>query len=344
MQVQNHDVAFGLFGENPTAQVALTDTDTDPRLIVNAPLFQSATILDHVQTWHEAIERGGLDFEVVKRPIAFRNDAGGYKRLPDVFATVRSDNDTPLGVVKGRYQVIQNRVGGEMVDVLLDDGSAKIVAAGSWALGALGFVVAKIPADVTVGGVDNVQSFLVIDWSHDGSRPWRASIRMIRPACANTFPVIVFSKSVKNAFTLRHTGSIEGKIEQARSALGIGFAASAYFGQQAETLLAQKITPIDAMKMTELLIPNPKGDDGEVASRLQNRRDAIVELFANSPNLQNVGGTAWAYVNAVAEYADHVMPARETKKTSREENRAISTFVGAADRMKRHAFAIAREF
>ena len=344
MQVQEHNIAFGLFGDNASAKVVLADTPTDERLITNAPMLKSATILDHVSTWHEAIEKAGLDFEVEKRPIAFRNERGGYVRVPDVFATVRTDNDTPLGVVKGRYSIMNNRDAGDMIDVLLDDGSAKIVAAGAWAHGALGFVVSKIPADITVAG-EPVQSFLIIRWSHDGSYPVDASIRMLRPACANTFPPIIFSRTVKDRFVIRHVGDPKLKVQQARQALQIGFSAATYFGAVAQKLVETPMTQIDAIRMTEVLMPSKADadEDAKVAGRTQARRDAIVELFARSPNLANVTGTAWAYVNAVAEYADHGMPARETKQTSRVENRARSVFDGQADRLKRRAMALASE-
>lgn len=357
LALQEHDIAFGLFGPNndgidASASVVLADTPVDERLIVNAPLFQSATVLDHVMSWHEAIEKSGLDFNVEKRPIAFRNERGGYVRLPDVFATVRDDNDTGLGVVKGRYSIVQNRDAGDMIDVLLDDGSAKIVAAGAWARGALGFVVSKIPADVMIGG-EPVQSFLIVTWSHDGSRPVTASIRMLRPACANTLPPIIFSrrqeKIAPSRFVIRHVGSTDLKVQQARQALRIGFSSATFFGAVAQRLVEKPMNQLEAIALTKVLIPDPigkVGDDGEQVTpgRTQARRDAITELFARSPNLDNVRDTAWAYVNAVAEYADHGMPARETKQTSRAENRAISTFDGQSDKLKRRAMLLAAEF
>ena len=346
MQIQNHNIASGLF--DGSAQVVLADTETDPRLITNAPMLKTATILDHAATWHEAIEQAGLDFTVEKRPIAFRNERGGYVRVPEVFATVRTDTDAALGVVKARYSIMQNRDAGDMIDTLLDDGSAKIVAAGAWSHGALGFVVAKIPADVTIAD-EPCQAFLIVRWSHDGSYPVDASIRMLRPACANTLPPIIFSRknpSITDRYVIRHVGDPTLKVQQARQALQIGFNAAISFGAMAQRLVEQPMNQIEAIRLTEVLIPSKAdGDeDSKVATRTQARRDAITELFAHSPNLANVSGTAWAYVNAVAEYADHAMVARETKQTSATENRAMSVFDGQADRLKRRAMLLASEF
>lgn len=358
MQIHDHEIAFGLFGKeaadsgfahgsgkSASARVVLTDTPTDPRLIVNAPLFKTATLIERPMTWQEAIADAGLDFDVVKRPLTFRNDKNNNVRIPGFYATVRTDTQQPLGIVKDRYAIHQNRDNGDMINILLDDGTAKIVAAGAWAHGALGFVIAKLPADVLIGG-EPVQSFIVVTWSHDGTRPTTPAIRMIRPACANTFPVIVFGRSGKATeprFPMRHVGDTKLKVQAAREALQISFAASQTFAADMTRLLDTPMNQIEAVKLTKVLIPSPKDGD-DVPGRTQARRDAITELFARSENLENVRGTAWAYVNAVAEYADHGMVARETKQTSAIENRAISVFDGQADRLKRRSMLLAAEF
>lgn len=317
----------------------------DPKLFTNAPMLKAAKVLDGPTSWQDAIEQAGMNFDVVKRPLLFNRDGSNKIRIPDFFATVRTDTWQPLGIVKDRYSIVQNGQAGSMIDTLLDDGSLKIVAAGTFRGGATGFVIGRIPADVLIGGVDQINSFMVISWSHDGTRPVQAATMILRPACANQLPIIIGSKSKlsDSRYVFRHVGSLDGRIDEARRALGIGFTAATYFAAKAESLLKTPVTQIDAIRMTEELIPVKTGAD-EVPGKTQARRDAIAELFARSDNLDNVRGTAWAYVNAVAEYADHQMVARKTKQTSADENRAVSVFDGQADRLKRRAMLIASEF
>lgn len=310
----------------------------DPALFTNAPMLRHATLIDGAASWADAIERAGLDFEVVKRPVAFRNEREGYTRVGGVFATVRTDQELALGLVKDRYTIVQNRDAGDLIDTLLDDGSAKIVAAGSFKQGATGFAVARIPADVLIAG-ESVHSFLVLSWSHDGTRPLSATVQMIRAACANVLPALLGRKGAQR-WSMRHVGSTDGKIAAARQALAISFQASDQFSAIANGLLGRKMTIDDIAAFTEVLIPNPKGDDAELATKTKGRREAIVALAQNSPNLANVRGTAWATLNAVAEYADHFMVARETKQTGRDENRAASIFDGQAARLKARALSI----
>lgn len=329
-----------VYDDSGRVQLAL-----DPALFTNAPMLKAATLLDSPESWHQAIADAGLDFTVEKRPLTFRNDKNNNVRIPGFYATVRQDTQQPLGLVKDRYTIVQNHDAGSMIDTLLDDGSLKIVGAGTFRSGATGFVIGRIPADVLIGGIDPVGSFMIISWSHDGTRPVSASTVMIREGCANQIPIIIESRA-KNAvarYVFRHVGSFDGRIEEARRALNIGFNAATMFSAKAELLLKRPVTQIDAIRLTEELIPSPQEGD-EVPGRTQARRDAITELFARSDNLANVRGNAWSYFNAVAEYADHVMPARETKQTSRDENRAVSVFDGQADRLKRRAWALATEF
>jgi phage/plasmid-like protein (TIGR03299 family) len=320
----------------------------DPKLFTNAPMLKAATLIEGATSWRDAIDQAGMNFDVVKRPLTFRNDRNNNVRIPGFYATVRQDTQQALGIVKDRYLIVPNIVAGSMIDKLLDDGSVQIAGAGTFRNGATGFIFGRIPADVQVGGIDPLHAFIVISWSHDGTRPVSAATMYIRDGCANQLPMILNSrmKAAAGRYVFRHVGAssvLDGRIDEARTALNIAFTATTYFTQRAEALLKRPMSQIDAIRLTEELIPSPKeGDD--VPGRTQARRDAITELFARSDNLENVRGTAWAYYNAVAEYADHVMPARETKLTSRDENRAVSVFDGQANRLKQRAMLLTAEF
>jgi hypothetical protein len=63
-----------------------------------------------LMTVQEALVAGGVDWDVVKRPI-YAEDAAGLPclKLPSHFATVREDTGAILGVVGAGYEVVQNR-------------------------------------------------------------------------------------------------------------------------------------------------------------------------------------------------------------------------------------------
>jgi hypothetical protein len=53
------------------------------------------------------LQRGGLDFQVAKVPAAAMLGDGQTVRVPDQYASIRTDTNQPLGIVGSRYQVCQ---------------------------------------------------------------------------------------------------------------------------------------------------------------------------------------------------------------------------------------------
>jgi hypothetical protein len=75
-------------------------------------------IVEEYPTSKEAIRFAGLDYEVEKRRLFTFDNQNSFGNadtiqptvpVPNYFATVRTDNDTVLGVVGKDYQVVQNR-------------------------------------------------------------------------------------------------------------------------------------------------------------------------------------------------------------------------------------------
>ncbi|MCH5685566.1 hypothetical protein LWM68_15690 [Niabella sp. W65] len=77
-------------------------------------------IVENYPTSAEAIKHAGLDYEVIKAPLFTQGRAmtignGGEIveadniLIPDQFATLRTDNNTVLGVVGKDYHIVQNR-------------------------------------------------------------------------------------------------------------------------------------------------------------------------------------------------------------------------------------------
>src|SRR4051812_17575920 len=57
----------------------------------------------------ECIKYANLDFDVTKKPLKVFLEENKYGDVPETYATVRSDTDAVLGIVKDRYEILQNR-------------------------------------------------------------------------------------------------------------------------------------------------------------------------------------------------------------------------------------------
>ena len=68
----------------------------------------------------EVLHLGGIDYDVHRRPVLFRNELHGPARvMRGHFVTVRDDTQAPLGVVGDKYQVLQNREAFEFLQDLV---------------------------------------------------------------------------------------------------------------------------------------------------------------------------------------------------------------------------------
>lgn len=236
--------------------------------------------------------------------------------IPDWVATVRDDNNLPLGNVRPSYEVIQNSQLAAMGDALIGTGDACYETAGSVFGGKTVFMVAKLPETLRVGrkGVDVTEEYLTLMTGHDGSSPVRMFFSPIRVVCNNTLQAAL--RGCKQSVVIRHSGNIDEKLEMAKEVLGL---AKQYFVryQEVATRLAQVTADavmVDAFLKDVFQVGKKQAEvnlDDEPAkiSAVKTRQmDEVKDLFRNDEknNLPGIEGTAWALLNASTQWADHI--------------------------------------
>lgn len=117
-------------------------------------------------TSEAAIKLAGLDWTVEKREMFL---PGKVKiddipvvgqQVPKFFATVRTEDESILGVVGNEYTVIQNEEAFAFLDLLVSEGAAMYNCAGSLFGGRRIFITCKLPESMQVGP-DQVDKYLV---------------------------------------------------------------------------------------------------------------------------------------------------------------------------------------
>lgn len=302
-----------------------------------ADYFESGVFTDNLPAWHglgavvedealtvaDALRLGELDWTVELVPL-YADYNGKRVMLPYQRGVQRSSDGRILGSVTDYYKPVQNVDAFAFGDALQDDGSAKVKTAGSLHNGEQVWVLMKAAKGIVVGGVESeaIDKYLLITNSHNGRGSLIGKWVRVRVVCANTLTAAMMEDS--SEIRIRHTGRIDGKLAEARRVLDIGFAQDVAFTEQAEQLLAKKLTNRQWAKFLDQLVPYDPEHPSTVAEK---KRDSITKLYREVPNLQNVQGTAWAAYNAVAEYHDHVVTSRGatqyglTLDRSRAENR-----------------------
>jgi phage/plasmid-like protein (TIGR03299 family) len=249
---------------------------------------------------------------------------------PDKAMTVRTNPVTGatdyLGVVGRDYTPVQNEACAELLDLLIDASGGHFETAGSLHGGRRVFVTLKLPDGIQVAGIDDLDLYLALSTSHDGSCALRVDATPVRVVCANT-QRLSLKRSVGH-YTFRHTTNITTKITQARQAIGISYAYADAFTAEATRMIDTQLSVDTFRSVCDQLWPAPPRDAPARTVNNHRRRDAtLTYLFTEAATQQNVRGTAWAGWQAITEYLDHLAPAASPQR--RAERVLTSTTVAA---------------
>ena len=280
------------------------------------PWHGLGTRVEEAPSSSEAIKLAGLDWIVEPHPIylADGTEIVGQK------ANIRSTDQSVLGIVSDRYQIVQNFEAFEFVDSLLDEGVV-YETAGSLRNGKCAWLLAKMPETKILD--DALEPYLCFTNTHDGTGAIRACATPVRVVCQNTLNFAL--NTAKRSWSTKHVGDISAKLAEAKMTLGLANNYISALQQDAEVLAAQKITDaeVDAMLDAIYLV---KEDDSDIRkARIAKAKESFFTCLA-APDIANYKGTAFAVMNAATDFVDHAQPMRLTQNF--EENRWGQIIVG----------------
>lgn len=287
---------------------------------------QLGTVTNTCMTAAEVIATARLnDWNVRTIPVAGRETTGDATTgpvqnlidAPDKAMTIRTNPVTKatdyLGVVGLGYTPVQNESCAELLDLLVDASGAHFETAGSLRGGRQVFITLKLPEGIRIAGVDDLDLYLAVSTSHDGSMALRVDATPVRVVCANT-QRLALKRSVGH-FTFRHTTNVKTKIQQARQAIGITYAYRDAFAAEAERMLDTALALDGFRSVCEELWPTPPADAPVRTRNNHVRRARSLEyLFAEAPTQANIRSTAWSGLQAVIEHLDFYSPAADQNR------------------------------
>ena len=286
----------------------------------------------------EALQLSGLDWTVEKVPMAQEigeDDETGetvYDPIEGFYSVQRSSDLKSVGVVKGRYNPLNNIDAFQFGDDLLDDADAHWITAGSLKGGSLVWMMAKLPEAIYINGMEDeaIQPYIMVSNSHDGSKAVEATVTPVRVVCNNTFTAAL--SGAKRTFKIRHTKNMSGKINEAKRTLGITHAYMAELEALGNSLVNQSFSNAEFDAFLETLVPTVDLERELVASekdksialtKALNKQEKIKEIRANKPDLQNVKNTKWGALQAVIDFNDHHIEGRGDNKAERRMSRIL---------------------
>ena len=253
----------------------------------------------------EALAAAGLDWNVFQQDIYTQD---GFK-VPDYYANVRDSDRKVLGVVSGRYQIVQNREAFAFTDELLGKG-VRYETAGSLKEGRRIWILAKLTKPYRLAE-DRVLPYLVFSNTHDGSGAIKVAMTPIRVVCNNTLNLAL--DTAGRLWTAKHTGDIAAKMEDARKTL---FMAEHYMEElvkESDRLSRKKVTDAEVKEYIKMLLPVPTDATEVTEQNVIRLRKDMERRYFHAPDLKDVGKNGYRFINAVSDFATHAEPVRRTK-------------------------------
>ena len=289
--------------------------------------------ISNARSYEDVMREAGFDFDVEKTPIL---DTEG-KEISGHFNIRRSDTKQTFAIMRKRYTAIPMEKMFRPFHEMVEKYGAKYEGAGLIGGGKKAWISAKLPDSFTLKNRanDKVDNRIMAFGSNDGTKRNAYFGMASRIFCNNQLRTIM-QKANESDYWISHTKNWEHQLDLARDGFEAALRGLKEFEKIANLLDQKKMTSDQCRGFATLLLPDPerkkdeKGKEIEVrtTSRLANRREAIVDLFANGAG--NLGATRWDALNGLTEWVNHHNNVGKLEKQGRQaaERRLVSTLMG----------------
>lgn len=293
-------------------------------------------------TSEEVLEKAGLNFNVQKcelyaqMPFSINGDnsinetmgdfaynGGIYRPCPNGYATYRTDKNIPLGIVKSKYEVVQNIDAFNFIDNAIGEGKALFQNAGCFGYGHKVFITAKLPVETTVGG-DPIDNYLVFSTSHDGSGSIDILFTPVRVFCLNCMPSAI--READAHIRIRHTKTAQDRLNFGAEMLHIAMQYAKDSQEFYSSLLTIKMNDAQVRDYIARLVLTPteyasviseskdytikKVYDKDwltlektgITTRKANILAGVFDYYQSGVAQEHIIGTAWGAYNAITGY------------------------------------------
>jgi phage/plasmid-like protein (TIGR03299 family) len=235
--------------------------------------------------------QASLDWNVLACPVTVQLPDGTSREVPNRKVLVRDDNFAQVGVVGGRYEIVQNSVITNLVRPLVEEGLLEVVNQGYIGAGSKVFIQAQMTQGYQIVGEEH-RAMLTMLNSHDGTSPLAAGVTDTRVICQNTFAMAMEDMSTR----LQHKLGVNEQALKITETLDFVNNRMRRYARAAEELASTKATVSAVDRIILAAYGKKEGDTVR-------NRDQIVDRFFNGAG--NSGDTLWDAFNAITEFNTH---------------------------------------
>lgn len=353
-----------------TGKAAMAYTGQAPWHGLGAELDPSSDL----ETW---VQEAGMNWELRSSPVVYRAevdpDPEHSRReddepkttlldLPNRVVLYRSDTLAPISVVSSRYKIVQPEDVAEFFREFTELAGFQMETMGVLRGGAYYWALAKVSKGFLIGKGDQVNPYVLLATSADGSMSTVAHLTSVRVVCMNTLKLSVGPGGERASIQVPHTAEFDPDAVKAELGLipewwsdhettakklakvkisreeAIRYFVDVFAHSPEETIEDDALTEIfsDDWKFSSLPEDEKTPELVHVAKVRPKVLGALQSLdLSPGHDLTSAKGTAWGALNAVTHYRDHVY-GREA------DSRLYRAWMGSGAREKSRAYALAR--
>jgi phage/plasmid-like protein (TIGR03299 family) len=285
---------------------------------------------DDLYDWPSASVKAGLNWEAELVPLVTADTQAKVEHR----AVRRKTDGRVLGVVGPRYAVLQNDDAFAWFEPFLEATEAALHTAGSLRNGSRIWVLAKLNRDpLVIAQGDEVDKYLLLSHSHDGSLAVRVGFTPVRVVCANTL-AMAHGADASKLLRVKHTKDVHDNLANIREIINLANAEFQATAEQYRLLARKSINQTDLQRYVQKVLKVE--DDREAGTRMKNIIEEIVGLAeaGRGNDLPSVRGTYWTAYNGFSEWLSY-------SRGRSQENRLNSLWFGDSANLNRQALEVA---
>ena len=228
----------------------------------------------------------------------------GWKRL------VRSDDATTLYCTQESYTVVQNIVGHEIFEALIEGGTLIDATGGTTRGGRMCYLQGKLDEPrFVVGDTSPSYPYTGVLWSHDMSTGLVALEGIIRMVCQNTIKLAeLMSKKSGRLYSWKHTANVLEKIDECKAIIRGASANALQYIEICNELGLLEMGMREREQFIKMMIPEPPAAyiSDRVKKNIDEARLDLASLFLTDTIPDAHKNTGYGMLSAGIEYLDHV--------------------------------------
>lgn len=273
------------------------------------------------------VKEAGLNYEIHGGEVMTTlPDGQNIITMPSRKLLYRNDTLEPLSIVSDKYKVVQPGAVMEFFRDLTEEHGWQMETAGVLFNGAKYWALARTGQELRAKGQDQVNDYLLLATSCDGTMRTLAKRTAVRVVCNNTLSIAQKGEGIR----VSHSSVFQPEKIKQELELVTGWK---IFEEQVQQLADRKVTNAEAINYVVSLLGDP-GKPLEEQKSIQTMAQ-VLQLFdgkGKGSDLKSSKGTAWGLVSAITEYTDW-------HKGSNLDRRLDSAWFGKSSDLKERAFA-----